>query len=96
MAYLLVLVSSTLLYSKSKYFPRRWSAPRARSKQYRRPIRAIGFALLVLAAYRLVGEWGYFTGLMIWLNTVLLFFCSLVMLFPGLDWLRERLSNQNN
>ncbi|MEM8527677.1 MAG: hypothetical protein AAGG68_23750 [Bacteroidota bacterium] len=84
MAFLLILISSVLLFSKSKYFPKRWHYIATLTRKNPLWTRIVGYFLLGLAAILYIKTWGGFTGFIIWSIAVMLCLSSVVMFLPVL------------
>ncbi|MEM9886669.1 MAG: DUF3325 family protein [Bacteroidota bacterium] len=84
MAFLLIFIASILLFSKSKFFPKRWQHLAEITRNNKRWTRTIGYLLLLVSGVLYIKTWDNLTGFVIWSVAVMLSFSIVVMLFPVL------------
>lgn len=82
MSIILLLVSSVLLYCKSKYFPKQLWGRFSFFREYVQMTRMIAYGLSLFALVIFVSQWGGFTGTIYWMFTQLLILSVLIIAFP--------------
>ncbi|MEM1359265.1 MAG: hypothetical protein AAGF89_13740 [Bacteroidota bacterium] len=82
MVILLLFTAVFLLYGKSKYFPRVLRERFSWLQRNPQKVRFTGYALMLLALLRLTALYNVFTGMLLWLNALMLVFAVLVLALP--------------
>ncbi|MEM1217530.1 MAG: hypothetical protein AAGH79_01385 [Bacteroidota bacterium] len=82
MAFALLLISTFILYAKSKYFPARLKDRMAILRQHPRAFRLVAYALSGLAMWLMIGQYDGFTGFLVWSYALMLSFGLLVIGLP--------------
>lgn len=86
MVILLIIISTLLLFSKSRYFPKEWQSASFSTKKRKGITRMIACLLQILALVLCIQFWDGFTGLIVWLILLILSFSTIIMLVPTIDW----------
>ena len=82
MVIILLFVAVFLLYGKSKYFPKVLRDRLPWLHQHPQKVRFTGYALLLLALFRLTTLYNVSTGFLLWLNALMLIIAVLVLALP--------------
>lgn len=82
MVVLLLFTAVFLLYAKSKYFPVTLQGKTEVLRRVPWMTRAFGYSLMLVALWRLAAIYGSCTGVIIWLNALMLTFGVLVIGLP--------------
>ncbi|MEM1327755.1 MAG: hypothetical protein AAGI23_17470 [Bacteroidota bacterium] len=82
MEFILIFLASTLLFSKSKYFPKRWERLSAVTAANKILTRLVGYFLMSYSLVLFAMKWSVFTGFVIWSVVVMLCLSVVVMVFP--------------
>ncbi|MEM6967324.1 MAG: DUF3325 family protein [Bacteroidota bacterium] len=90
MEYILILLASCLLFSKSRYFPKRWKKLSEITKKHEVVVRVLGYLLIGIAVYPFVQKWGAFTGIVFWITAIMFAFSIVLMIVPTVDWIKDK------
>ena len=82
MTVFLVLLASTLLYSKSKYSPVFLSQALSNALQDKSTIRRVSYSLFIISLVAFIWQLGFWTGLTVYIVTWMLSMNLVVFIFP--------------
>lgn len=94
MDFILISIASVLLFSKSKYFPKRFAKVSNISRKNPVVTRVTAYLLLLIAIVFSISRWGAFTGFMYWLTMIMCILSTVLLAAPFLAWLQD--SKQSN
>lgn len=82
MAFLLIFISSVMLYGKSKYAPYWFGRLKRTGKDFPYLFRAVAYALSLCGLYLAITEFDGSTGFFIWLMYLMMAFSIVVLVLP--------------